>query len=136
MTSQGRSVIGGAIYGTCAAALVAGGVMRLFIQPSGSTLDALTWGAAVSIPWGPLSGATGGWFLYWRARRGESIGRLVCEMGLLGAAATAGVGQVLLPIAWQLPRFAIAMFTISAGFGLACAGAMALRPLYRPKTTI
>jgi hypothetical protein len=109
--------------------------MRLFIQTSGSALDALAWGAGVSIPWGPVSGAVGGWFLYWRSRRVHSIGRLVGEMSLLGAAFTTGIVQVLLPIAWQLPRFAIAVFTVSAGLGLAGAGTLALRSLWR-KTPI
>jgi hypothetical protein len=136
VTSQARTIVGGAVYGTCAAALVGFGVVRLFIQTSGSSLDALVWGAGFSMPWGPLAGAAGGWFLYWRARHVESIGRLVCEMSLLGAAVTTGIGQMLLPIAWQLPRFAIAVFTVSAGLGFAGAGTMALRPLYRPKTRI
>jgi hypothetical protein len=104
VTSQARTIVGGAVYGTCAAALVGFGVVRLFIQTSGSSLDALVWGAGFSVPWGPLAGAAGGWFLYWRARHVESIGRLVCETSLLGAAVTTGIGQMLLPIAWQLLR--------------------------------
>jgi len=108
-------------------------VQGLFISDDPTLLDAIGIGLFVNLipPWiGSLAAAGAGAFLYWRAQRVGSFGRLVLEMGGLGAVAALAVTEGLLPIAWQLPRLRIGVFSILAGGGLSMLGTWLLKPLY------
>lgn len=137
MTTRFKTVGGGALYGIVAGACAALAVMRLvpsFGHPV--TLRHLPWdfGWAVFYSWpvGPLVGAAAGAFMSWRAQRLHSFRKLVLETSALAAASVATLIQVVLPVAWELPRMRITLIGALGAAVLAAVGTLILKPMYWP----
>jgi hypothetical protein len=133
MTIQGRTIAGGVLFGTLSSISLAAAIQWLFISEHPTFADAIGMGLFINLipPWvGSLTGAGAGAFLYARAQRVRSFGRLVLEMGSLGAITALVVSEGLLPTAWDLPRLRIGVFSVLAAAGLSALGSVVLKPLY------
>jgi hypothetical protein len=137
MTARLRTIAAGALYGIAAGACAALAVLR-FVPNVGHpvTWHHLSWDFAWAIfyswPAGLLIGAGAGAFLYWRAQRVASFRKLVVEVSTLAAAAVGAVTQVVLPIAWELPRLQITLISVVSAATLAAVGTRILKPIYWP----
>lgn len=135
MTARGRTIAGGAVYGTFASFVVAFGVIRFGFprgDPPWHFWDQVYWALFVTLipPWvGALCGAGVGAFLYGRAQR-VSLLRLIIETSVLGATIAFAISQRMLPITWGIPRLPAAGFAVLVGCVLAALGVVLLKPLY------
>lgn len=137
MTTRLKTVGAGALYGIVAGACAALAVMSLVPSVGHPvTLRHLAWdfGWAVfySSPVGPVVGAVAGAFLYWRAQRLPSFRKIVLETSALAAAGVAALIQVILPVAWELPRVRITLIGALGAALLAAVGTLILKPMYWP----
>ena len=129
------TVIAGAVFGLLSGALVALAIIALIPGDHATGLrawvNAFGWAMFFGSP-GILVGAALGVFLHLRARRVNGIQRLCVEATCFCVVASVAAVQVLLPIAWELPRGKIAVITVAITSISVVIGTWALRPLYWP----
>lgn len=135
MTVRQRTVVAGALFGLIGGACAAIAVM--WIVPSVGhpvTLRQLPrhfgWAIFYSWPTGPAVGAGAGAFLHWRAQGVSRFWKLLLETSALAAVTAGTVVQVVLPVAWELPRMKITLIAVLAAAGLAAIGTVVLKPIY------
>ena len=96
-----------------------------------SELDRVsTWAVAAGAPFGGFVGALLAAFLWRRGRVAPTFERLLFEVIALGAVSGAVVSQVVLPVAWNLPRLKITAIVTLCAAVFAGAAALLLKGLY------
>jgi hypothetical protein len=128
------TVIGGAAGGLLSGALVALVILTLLPGEHPVAIHDLSkglgWAFFFGSP-GALLGAAVGAFLYLRARKIRSLGRLLVESLCVCATTSVIAVEVFLPIAAQLPRIRIALLTALIASAVGALGTAAFWPLYR-----
>ena len=92
--------------------------------------DDLMWALFFTSPWGLIVGACAGGYLHMRAHRAASFPALVVELVIVASVVSGVATQLVLPVAWNLPRGRIAMIAIPLAAGLAALGTRLLKPPY------
>ncbi|MFA5910647.1 MAG: hypothetical protein WC815_17850 [Vicinamibacterales bacterium] len=89
-----------------------------------------TWAVAASVPFGLFVGALMAAFLVRRGREVPTFGRLMVETVALAAVLTVGMSQLVIPVAWDLPRFKITILIVVSAVVLAGIASLLLKRLY------
>jgi hypothetical protein len=128
-----KTVAAAAAFGMVAAAMTARMIVSVIPELAGES----TMAVAESIPFGLLVGVLMGGFLAMRGRRVLTFCRMLFETIGIAIIAAIIVGQLVVPVASNLPRGTITTLIVIFAAVLAGMGAWLLRPLYwRPPGSV
>jgi hypothetical protein len=125
------AVAGGA-FGVVAASLTALATSRLVPEVAGET----TWAVTGVVPFGLIAGLVMAGFLRARATHVRTFRRMVLEATTMTAVVAIAVSQMVIPVAWNLPRGAITSVVAFCSVGFGALGAWLLKPLYWPRVEV
>lgn len=101
-------------------------VVRLVPELEGASM----WAVAFTVPCGLIVGGLMAAFLARRGRTVPTFGRMVLETIAVTAVLAGGVSQLVIPVAWDLPRVTITIVIIISAVVLAGVASWLLKPLY------
>jgi len=119
-------VAAGAGLGVGSAVMTARIVVRFVPELAGES----TWAVLASLPFGLFAGALMAGFLDARARYVHTFRQMLSETIAIAAVAAIAVSQLVIPVAWGLPRTTITTLIVMSAAVFAGIGAWLLKPLY------
>ncbi len=126
MSSAIKTVAAGTSLGLVAAVATAQLVVALVPALEGES----TWAVAASVPFGLFVGALMAAFLVRRGRMVRTFMRLMVETVALAAVLAVGVSQLVIPVAWNLPRLRMTTIVVASAVVLSIITSLLLKRLY------